>query len=66
MKGAGGMPTNLKDAAPHGSGLPWFQIGRFLLLIASAVAIFLLVQSMIRHRFFRGGRIDRYGHLRQN
>jgi hypothetical protein len=36
-----------------------------LLLVASAIAIFLLVQSMMQHRFFRGGRIDRYGHLRQ-
>jgi hypothetical protein len=24
----------------------------------------LLVQTMVHHRFFRGGRIDRYGHLR--
>jgi hypothetical protein len=36
-----------------------------LLLVASVVAIFLLAQAMVHHRFFRGGRIDRYGHVRQ-
>jgi hypothetical protein len=25
----------------------------------------LLAQSMVRHRFFQGGRIDRYGHFKQ-
>jgi hypothetical protein len=29
------------------------------------IALFLLGQSMVQHRFFRGGRIDPYGHLRQ-
>jgi hypothetical protein len=29
------------------------------------IALFLLGQSMVHHRFFRGGRMDRYGHLRQ-
>lgn len=60
------MSTNWNEAAPQGTRSPWFQIGRFLLLIASAVAIFLLVQTMVQHRFFRGGGIDPYGHLRQN
>jgi hypothetical protein len=36
---------------------------RFLLLAALVIALFLLGQSMVQHRFFRGGRIDRYGHL---
>jgi hypothetical protein len=60
------MSGNRNDAAPRGARSPWFQIGRFLLLLASVVVIFLLVQTMVHHRFFRGGRIDRYGHLRQN
>jgi hypothetical protein len=38
---------------------------RFLLLAALVVSLFLLGQSMVQHRFFRGGRIDRNGHLRQ-
>jgi hypothetical protein len=53
---------------PTGSGReksPWFQVGQFLLLVALAVALFLLGQSMVHHRFFQGGRIDRYGHIKQ-
>ena len=42
-----------------------FQIGLTLFLIGLLVAFFLLSQSMVSHRFFRGGRIDRNGHLRQ-
>jgi hypothetical protein len=34
-------------------------------LVALAVAVLLLAQSMVRHRFFQGGRIDRYGHIKQ-
>ena len=60
------MSGNRNDAASQGTPSPWFQISRFLLLLASVVVIFLLVQTMVHHRFFRGGRIDRYGHLRQN
>ena len=33
---------------------PWFQVGRFLFLIALAVVFFLLGQSMVRHRFHQG------------
>ena len=58
------MSRNWNDAAPQGTRSPSFQIGRFLLLVASVVAIFLLAQAMVHHRFFRGGRIDRYGHVR--
>jgi hypothetical protein len=42
-----------------------FQIGLTLFLIGLLVAFFLLGQSMVSHRFFRGGRVDRYGHVRQ-
>jgi hypothetical protein len=42
----------------------WSQIGRFLLLVGLAVAVFLLFQSMVHHRFCRGGRIDSHGTLR--
>jgi len=59
------MSRNWNDAAPRGTRTPMFQIGRFLLLAALVIALFLLGQSMVQHRFFRGGRIDPYGHLRQ-
>jgi hypothetical protein len=42
----------------------WFKIGRFVLLVGLAVSVFLLVQSMVHHRFFRGGRVDSHGTLR--
>jgi hypothetical protein len=32
--------------------------------LALAVAVFLLGQSMVEHRFFRGGRVDKHGTLR--
>jgi hypothetical protein len=44
---------------------PRFQLGLFLFLVGLAVAFYLLGQSMVSHRFFRGGRMDRYGHVRQ-
>jgi hypothetical protein len=58
------MTTNPNKAAPVREKSPWFLIGRFLLLVGLAVAIFLLAQSMVHHRFFQGGRIDRHGTLR--
>jgi hypothetical protein len=59
------MITDLKPKRPGREKSPWFQIGQFLFLLALAVAVFLLAQSMVRHRFFQGGRIDRYGHIKQ-
>jgi hypothetical protein len=59
------MSTHSNDAAPQGPRSPWFQIGRLLLLAALVIALFLLGQSMVQHRFFRGGHMDRYDHLRQ-
>jgi hypothetical protein len=29
------------------------------------VAVYFIGLSMVHHRFFRGGRIDRFGHVRQ-
>ena len=59
------MITDLKPKGPGREKSPWFQVGQFLFLLALAVAVFLLAQSMVRHRFFQGGRIDRYGHFKQ-
>jgi hypothetical protein len=59
------MTNELKPPAPEREKSPWFQVGQFLFLLALAVAVFLLAQSMVRHRFFQGGRIDRYGHIKQ-
>jgi hypothetical protein len=60
------VSTHSNDAAPQGPRPLWLQSVRFLLLAALVIALYLLGQSMVQHRFFRGGRIDRYGHIRQN
>jgi hypothetical protein len=59
------MTTDLKPTGPKRGKSPWFQVGQFLFLVALAVAVFLLGQSMMHHRFFQGGRIDRYGHIKR-
>ena len=59
------MAKNSDRVAPAREKSPWFQVGQFLFLVGLAVAVFLLAQSMVRHRFFQGGRIDRYGHIKQ-
>jgi hypothetical protein len=58
------MTNNLDAPDPSGRRSPWFEVGRVLFFIALAVAVFWLTQSMVEHRFFRGGRIDRHGVLR--
>ena len=59
------MTTNSKTPSPGSQKSTRFQIGLFLFLVVLAVAVFLLGQSMVSHRFFRGGRVDRYGHVKQ-
>jgi hypothetical protein len=59
------MTTNLKPSDREREKSPWFQVGQFLFLVALAVAVFMLAQSMVHHRFFQGGRIDRYNHIKQ-
>jgi hypothetical protein len=59
------MTTNSNKTAPAREKSPWFQVGQFLFLVALVVALFLLGQSMVRHRFCQGSQIDRYGHIRQ-
>jgi hypothetical protein len=59
------MTIDLKPTDPGKDRPLWFQVVRFLLLAALVVALFLLGQSMVHHRFFKGGRIDRYGHIKQ-
>jgi hypothetical protein len=44
--------------APAGEPSPWLGFVKFLLLAILFGAIFLLAQTMVRHRFFRGGWVD--------
>jgi hypothetical protein len=50
-------------ARPNGT-FPWFEIGKFLLIVGLAAAIFLLGLSMVHHRFFRGGYVNPHGVLK--
>jgi len=58
------MTTDSNSAAPGGRKPPRFGIGTFLFIGILAVIFFLLGQSMVRHRFFRGGWINRNGTMR--
>jgi hypothetical protein len=48
--------SNTTDPAERPS--PWLGIAKFLLLAILLGLIFLLGQTMVRHRFFRGGWVD--------
>ena len=44
---------------------PSFGIGQFLFVVVLVVVLFLFGQSMVRHRFFQGGREHRNGSIGQ-
>jgi hypothetical protein len=58
------MTIDAKSTFPARERSKGFLVGQFLFLLALAVAVFLLGQSMVEHRFFRGGRVDKHGTLR--
>ncbi len=43
---------------------PWLGFVKFLLLAILVGLIFLLAQSMVTHRFFRGGWVDQHDVLK--
>jgi hypothetical protein len=55
----------MKTTSPAGREPPSFGIGRFLFVVVLAAVFFLLGQSMVRHRFFQGGRVHRNGSVGQ-
>jgi hypothetical protein len=59
------MTTNLNSTASEGQRSPWFRVVQVLLLAAFVVAVYLLGLSMVHHRFFKGSRVDQFGHVRQ-
>ena len=52
------MTTNSETAGPEGERPPSFGIGNFLFIVVLAFVFFLLAQSMVRHRFHKGRRIE--------
>jgi len=59
------MTTYSNTPDPEGEKPPSFGIGKLLFVVLLAVIFFLLVNSMVHHRFFRGGRVHRNGSLGQ-
>jgi hypothetical protein len=49
------MPSNLESKDPEKRQLPWLGLAKFLFLAILTLLIYLLAQSMVHHRFFRGG-----------
>lgn len=54
----------MKTTEPAGNS-PWLGIARLLFIVVLVALFFLLGQSMVRHRFFRGGRYHRNGSVGQ-
>jgi len=60
------MTTDLNTTGHEGrerEKSPWFQVAKFLFVVGFVVALFLLGVSMVNHRFFQGGHMDRHGHI---
>jgi hypothetical protein len=57
------MTTDLNKTPAEGKPPWWFGVGKFLFIVVLAVIFFLLAQSMVHHRFFRGGWVNRNGSL---
>ncbi len=57
------MTTDSNATGPEGQNSPSFGTGSVLIAILLALIIFLLVASMVRHRFFRGGHPHRISTL---
>jgi hypothetical protein len=59
------MEVIAMNRTPPGREPPSFGIGKLLFAIVLAIVVLLLVQSMVRHRFFQGGRDHRNGSIGQ-
>ncbi|HVB55274.1 MAG TPA: hypothetical protein VNE63_02440 [Candidatus Acidoferrales bacterium] len=57
------MTTDSNTPGRAGRRPPRFGIVGLLFIVVLAVVIFLLAQDMVRHRFFRGGRVNRNGSI---
>ena len=56
----------MNTPTPAGREPPSFGMGQLLFVVVLVVILVLLGQSMVHHRFFRGGRVTRYGSLTVN
>lgn len=58
------MKTYPNPTGVRGPNPPRFGLGSFLFAVFLTYIFFLLAQSMVRHRFHEGGRINRNGDIR--
>jgi len=49
------MTTRFDTTTPEGRKSTWLGVAKFLFIVVLVAVFFLLAQSMVRHRFFRGG-----------
>jgi hypothetical protein len=57
------MTTDTNTTASKGPKSPRFGIRHFLFVVVLALILFWLAQSMVRHRFHEGGRLNRNGSI---
>ena len=57
------MTSDSNRPGPAERRPPRFGIVGLLFIVVLAVGIFLLAQDMVRHRFFRGGWVNRNGSI---
>jgi hypothetical protein len=55
------MPSNLKSKDLEKRQIPWLGIAKFLFIAILTLLFYLLAQSMVHHRFFRGGWMNNNG-----
>ena len=57
--------TTSNTKGPEGPDSRWYEVRKFLFIVALVVVFYLLGKSMVHHRFFQGGRIHRNGSIGQ-
>jgi hypothetical protein len=57
------MKTYSNPKGVNGPNSPRFRLRVFLFVVFLTYIFFLLAQSMVRHRFHEGGRINRNGEI---
>ena len=57
------MTTDLETTEPEERRSNWLGIGKLLFIVVLALLFFLLAQSMVGHRFFRGGWRNQHGSI---
>jgi len=54
------MAADQNPVTPEGPNSPWLGIVKFLFIAFFVVMVYLLLQTMVRDRFFRGGSLNHH------